>query len=1030
MYIHVYIYNIYIHTCVCSTLAACTQAMRDARFRPDAPGAPQSTQEIAEWRLLAEEFFAQQDNLEKADAKKRPAVKYHRLATYDLICAMDWQMRSCINIKGWHTFDTIDTIPDHRIHMRYRATLMWDKGPDNMCATSYLLNHKKLRLSIFFSPTHGCQRAMWGGVQSSGKYALLLVATAVVNLERGPWHGEANWQMIRESTDEWKSKAGSDRNDPILRRVMAGIKVDKGEDPTDIKDQDYDDVVDHIQECKFYVRKPMKTALTQWNTLNDNLEVLFPEWSTKLIPLMHLGMLMGWCKPKASHEIFQALKPADIQDVKDSLLKKESTKVAHGKAKKLRENLPGAMKLATFAMLDRTFRQELEHICFATRVWRRFHGHLQKHLVSVEGSLKFHTDMVNRRGMFWEILVESMHPYRSDKHERLIPLGFTVSIDRIPLEAKGLDSTFMHEQALLARNLWRLTFGEIGSFLRNFIHYFDGFPGLFALFLDPDEAKRKEHHAKLQKEYTAFLEASKRPQVILQKIVKRSPMNWPDVLEMLTYNGREYSHDLHLNAERMFSHTGDSLHIEKHFQVKSDMCKDSGDLKISASTLWRGPVRQRVLSDVFKYGDAVSVADIADDMPAQAQLPQRIYENHYTGTSMNFRDLPSTKQSVNWERSSYETWVSLVTETKFYVEMHARDSFDICERAWRSQFFMEGLVVREKKGKAFVVLSYMPPMVVLWPVVTKRVKAATVYKFGPLDPSLPVYATMLAFEHWEIHPTTFLSPAHLLLLNGMVHFEEWPDAFAMVDGEWQPFLDNMAEHGFYDLGESLIDVLLVKEFDMASTGSFTDKLVALTRRIKGCDLEMALRCIDHRLAFLDSFSTEWDEVVGTEDFFDLCHDDDKEAATKYVERSAAAKTQKKQIQTEVFKKLRTVRAAKHAAGPKAKKPKAAAAKAKVKKVDPSPLPKDEALFTVEYVQGRMPHGCKVKQDIFNGRWQVWMRLQGPPLGAWRSFSRSWGCRAQSVCVLECARFAWAFRIAEFLGEECGITDLFADDKPE
>ena len=70
------------------------EAMRDARFRPAAPGSVASTYEVAEWRRRAEAFLDGELKDEAAEDAKpsRADPRWHRLATHDLICGMDWQM--------------------------------------------------------------------------------------------------------------------------------------------------------------------------------------------------------------------------------------------------------------------------------------------------------------------------------------------------------------------------------------------------------------------------------------------------------------------------------------------------------------------------------------------------------------------------------------------------------------------------------------------------------------------------------------------------------------------------------------------------------------------------------------------------------------------------------------------------------------------------------------------------------------------------------------------------------------------------
>ena len=88
----------------------------------------------------------------------------------------------------------------------------------------------------------------------------------------------------------------------------------------------------------------------------------------------------------------------------------------------------------------------------------------------------------------------------------------------------------------------------------------------------------------------------------------------------------------------------------------------------------------------------------------------------------------------------------------------------------------------------------------------------------------------------------------------------------------------------------------------------------------------------------------------------------------------------------------------------------------------------EELYSREFVEAKLPPSSKLVLDLFNGRWQVWVRLLGPPLGPWRSFSRSWGTRSARQCVKECLAYAWTFHIAD-TGNDCPIAGLF-DPEPE
>ena len=70
--------------------------MRDLRLRPDDPGTVCKTEEIAEWWVRVETFLAAELANEGTQSSSVQNAKWHRLATFDLICGMDWQIRASL----------------------------------------------------------------------------------------------------------------------------------------------------------------------------------------------------------------------------------------------------------------------------------------------------------------------------------------------------------------------------------------------------------------------------------------------------------------------------------------------------------------------------------------------------------------------------------------------------------------------------------------------------------------------------------------------------------------------------------------------------------------------------------------------------------------------------------------------------------------------------------------------------------------------------------------------------------------------
>ena len=69
------------------------QAMRELRQRPEEIGSRVTTQDMDEWRYQLEVFLTEQLGEEaKEKIEKMANSKWQRLATFDLLCASDWQL--------------------------------------------------------------------------------------------------------------------------------------------------------------------------------------------------------------------------------------------------------------------------------------------------------------------------------------------------------------------------------------------------------------------------------------------------------------------------------------------------------------------------------------------------------------------------------------------------------------------------------------------------------------------------------------------------------------------------------------------------------------------------------------------------------------------------------------------------------------------------------------------------------------------------------------------------------------------------
>ena len=575
--------------------------MRDLRPRP-LDATRYSAEELHAWQCSTDLFFQQEHDEEKKREVEAASKgqKFYRVATSDLLYATAWQFFVMTGLP-LRTIEVGRTRPEPQLHRRLRVTFNQDMGPDNLCLAAWCMNHRRLRCSFIFSWTHVLQRAMWGGVQRAGKYATVLIGCILISNERGPWKGEANYQEALESCHELtkKLKPGS----PMLVCLGPRIAAERGEDPFGCNYEWQAKYIEEMEDANWCRRKPPKTTVTQWNTWNDSMEWVLPEWTAKTLPLTNIGISKGWSKRETLSKFVDKLhKLSQI----DTLNTHQTAKQAREKCQSLRNAQSSSMQLTTFAMLDIRFRVDIQMITFVTSRWRELHGYLQANAVNADNAKLLIADMVYRRDEFWRALKECGLLFQ--RLAALRAMCFIIDLeDRPAVAVFSLDAVEIQEQRELARHLWRLIFSEMYSHIKGFGHAMDGFPCMWTRLLQEAEENLPATFGDLKRYRDAWEEASNSTQPVLQKICGRSMMQWPEQEEMFEYNGGAYHVHHRANADRILTFTADTISLEWGFRIKSDQCKDASSLRQSAPAMWRGPVKERLLTRVFKFPSEVSI---------------------------------------------------------------------------------------------------------------------------------------------------------------------------------------------------------------------------------------------------------------------------------------------------------------------------------------------------------------------------------------------------------------------------------------
>ena len=198
--------------------------MRDARWAVAEEAVRWAKRRKVLWRQEIETSLSEEGGAEPSGKKEDDEKQWKRLASFDLVCGVDRQFVITTG-QGLNVLEEQES-EERPIYARPHLTISWDTGPDNVCASSYLLNKKSLRTSICWDPLHKVWRVIWNGTRVAGLFSVVLLGAIVANLDRGPWNGEANYEVEIQAA---KVLASQDlRDGPLVRMPLPRRLRDRG----------------------------------------------------------------------------------------------------------------------------------------------------------------------------------------------------------------------------------------------------------------------------------------------------------------------------------------------------------------------------------------------------------------------------------------------------------------------------------------------------------------------------------------------------------------------------------------------------------------------------------------------------------------------------------------------------------------------------------------------------------------------------------------------------------------------------------
>lgn len=830
---------------------------------------------LAEWRKSVEAFL--EEEIKETD-KKTSKQKWQRLQSYDLLVAIDWWQLQCSIGNGLKMFQGV--LPLARLGWRPRLSLCWDGGPDNMCAASFLLNHLGMRVSIFFDPPHKLWRCVWQGCHE--RISVVFLAGIVCNLDRGPWKSESNWQKLQEAMQEYV--ALSDIICPLFRRLAPRILADRGMDPHNCSSEVLQDLFDSLLDADWMRQKAPRVATTRWGTWHKQWAWLLPLYHEKLLACQACGVLEGWLTKEAQAKYAETLKVVDAGELADTVKQKMAVKEGMRRTQKLRDGVPNQFRLSTLAMMDSGFYFSMRLVHMTSKPFNELYSLWNMTLRSPEATLEHHLSFVQGRNVFFSAIRKCSSPF--DFVDDLAALGIEAALSGpAVLKAKDDDPELM-DQRDKYKDVWLAIFAQARCFFKGFLPQYLGYPGKFAHLLDPRPEYRAAQWEDMVKDWTAWKSVENTKTGVLRRLGKLTPFRWREVYEIFEWPAM---YDMKLTpevlavVEQIFKYQGSSLSTEISFQKISDNSRDSKSGRQGAASIWRRPVRDRLLSSEFGFNE-INICEVPDDMPIKSELPQSVMRPNYNKQSTTLKDIAG-KRPPQWGTFSAANHDALPVHVKFV--RWAVDSGYVAkaDQCWKSELLHTNYIFKSKgDGKLYLSLVSTPPMIGLLPVQEVKVGKTSGFLKLSFENLLPEWVSLVDINDFMGQPFQFASPLDILRCCGPGEAPDMNGVFGRTDGPCLPLLKFAAKHAFFDIGEFFLNQLARRELNIPLAGTLAEKLLQLVRHILNCDDDTACGILETRIKNIESGADAYAELAQTEECVEHIDDGDQGALKSHLQQ--------------------------------------------------------------------------------------------------------------------------------------------------
>ena len=767
------------------------------------------------------------EETEKQKKVKNPLmqVSKQRLPTYAALLSLD-HVIDAITGGGLQKFVVAAEDADKTLADRSVLVMQSDQGPDMNAAKEFALRHLELRLIFVPDIRHQLIREQENSCKLAKLSSTIALTDLLFTFLSGPW-SECRWfQLVKEEADEYLSltdpSPSSTSCTTLIRHLLPRIRTEKNWEPS----ADVEDVRAALASASFLRRKGT-TNSSRWDSFHESFRSRKGEWGLLLLVLLSYGLRLGYVlNPKQatlSEDMSQVLPKAEEAASGQAEVAEKSLKQAKMKKDALYQRCRNKLHCCTVLLGSMEFCRDMTVWYLATEVLSAELNHVRKNIHGRNATRELMVGLAcgTSPKVGLEVIAELVQvPHNA---EGLRQLGVwlqddivgAVSVKQI---ARELQHPLVMWQDSIVQQLTDAILCACRFKLMNLSQHMFSFPLRFAALI----SEKQDDVNRCLKECVALSESweAARHAAADSKgwnaVCGRSPMQTVVTREIFdalkASNFASVPPDVHrflYDVMGMFSST---YNEEAFGEMRGLESRENKAHAMPNADIWQSASHSGVLS---RFGYCEVAVDHSQEDP---RLPEALY--HTKGLAPTMENMKHVCKRQTWTSLAPHMQAMLPSELMMTKDLHTRKLLGQVAAAWRTNFLVRGLIIRQKTGSKDTFLSLGP-----WPKgcttcmlpvcrweVKKGVFAYSVRQ--PLTRESLHWATVLSFKDWEVAQVAIASPLHFGIASAgatkttaltipplsAVPWLETAKAFV-------PLLQHLARHAFYDVEPGILEIL-------------------------------------------------------------------------------------------------------------------------------------------------------------------------------------------------------------------------------